>query len=96
MNYNHLLDSLDTSDDKNRITLISFLKEEVKKLQDQPDLAIEIAYSIAGLMATDFARKLPEDDPIDEILTIAGELEIKPDNYEALRNELVNKVNALQ
>ncbi len=98
MNHNTLFDEFYgqselTPSEKNRLVLE--LKKIAATLQAHPEQAPNIAYSIAGLMAADFARKLPPDDPIDEILTIAGELEINPDNADRLRMELVQKIKML-
>ncbi len=72
--------------------LNTFLKESLEKLINTPGTVGEVAYSIAGLMSTDYSRGLDESDPFYEITTIAGELEILPDNKEELRTELIDKI----
>lgn len=97
-NYDNLFRSLDTLNDTSQDSkeeLISFLRGEATKLRLHPERSIEIAYTITGLLATNFARALPENDPIDEILTIAGELEVNPENADELRDELIRKIGAL-
>jgi len=79
-----------------RDLLVEALKDLASNLARNPKKDAEIAYYIAGLLATDYARTLKPGDPIDEILTIAGELEINPDNAIELRSELVQKINSLQ
>lgn len=78
-----------------RQALVSVLKEFGEILADDSQRATDIAYSIAGLMATDYARQLPDDDPISEVLAIAGELEIMPENSNELLEELKEKIGKL-
>lgn len=99
MDYNELFSKLNTPSTpslENRRDLVKFLKDSVVTLRLHPESTARVAYSIAGLFATDFARNLPEGDPIDEILTIAGELEIDPEDAEHLRNELIEKIDTLR
>lgn len=84
------------SNKDSRANVVNFLRSKSTALQESADAAVNTAYDIAGLMATDFARQLSQDDPIDEVLTIAGELEIRPINSEALRQELIQKIDALE
>lgn len=80
---------------KLRLLLISVLKDFAYALERNPGSGTEIAYKIAGIMATEFARCLNENDTIDEILTIAGELEVNPQNADELREELIKKIDML-
>ncbi|MBM3210133.1 hypothetical protein FJZ39_02230 [Candidatus Saccharibacteria bacterium] len=75
--------------------LISVLQEFSTQLVKNPEKDTEIAYNIAGLMATDYARTLPQGSLLDEIFTIAGELEIDPEDRDALREELIQKIDLL-
>lgn len=84
-----------TDADTLRIKFTLYLKNQLERLNSDVAEAVEVAYNIAGLAATDFARLLDSADPIDEILTIAGELEVNPKNAEVLRNELVEKIRQL-
>ena len=78
-------------DDLNaRSTIVDFLKEEVKHLD--PDSF----YTIAGLLSTDFAQKLPNNDPLEEILTLAGELEVSSDQTAEKINLLTSLINKLE
>jgi hypothetical protein len=98
MDYKEIFSRLDTTlppTAKDRAMMSSFLKEQATAFRAHPDQTTRIAYAIAGMLATRFARNLPEDDPIDEILTIAGELEVNPDNASDLRKELLTKIDAL-
>ncbi len=78
-----------------RAQFILFLKNKLAPLNGDINDATGTAYEIAGLMSTDFAQSLNSSDPIDKILTIAGELEIHPSNAEELRAELIEKIQAL-
>lgn len=40
-------------------------------------------------------HKLGSDNPLDEILTIAGELESNPSDADELRKELIEKIESL-
>lgn len=80
---------------ESRQRLVQILRDKASELQSNPDDYAEIAYQIAGFLATNFAQQLSSDDPIDEILTIAGELETSPDNAVELRKELLQKINSL-
>lgn len=78
-----------------RDVLINSLRSFADEINQNPQKSIEISYAIAGLMATEYAQHLAPNDPIDEILTIAGELEINPPNADSLRHELVQKIREL-
>jgi hypothetical protein len=97
--YNKLFKSLDTEatpTETRKEELVLFLKNEATRIKAQPELAVEIAYGIAGFMSTEFAQNLAKNNPIEEILTIAGELEVAPENSAALRDELLNKIALLE
>lgn len=83
------------ADEQSRAEITSYLKALLPALSGDLERSTSAAYAIAGLMATEYARNLKNDDPIDEILTIAGELEIGPPNAQELRQELVSKIEAL-
>lgn len=91
-----LFDEIGRNEDDAREKLVRFLKSQLARLDNDTPDAVQAAYEIAGLMATDFARTLNTSDPVDEILTIAGELEINPDNAPELREELIEKISRLQ
>ena len=74
---------------------VSFLNDTLLALKSGKQPASKIAYEIAGMLATRFARSLSEDDPLLEIMIIAGELEIEPNNTKELTEELVQKIEAL-
>lgn len=78
-----------------RNLVVEYLARGLRYLKSSPDKAGEIAYQIAGLMGTDFARNLDKNDPIDEILIIAGELECAHGNVETLREEIIKKIEAI-
>lgn len=83
------------SNTEGREIVIRFLKDIGISLSKWEESPVECAYKIAGLMSTDFARQLTDDDPIDEILVIAGELETNPQNVAQLTQELIAKISLL-
>lgn len=54
-----------------------------------------VAYRIAGLLSTRYAGTLSSNDKINEILTLASELEIPDDNNPAKWLELCKLVDSL-
>lgn len=71
--------------------LISFFNDALLALKSgkQP------AYEIAGMLASKFTQSLEEDDPLLEVMIIAGELEVKPKNTEELTQELIAKIETV-
>lgn len=57
-----------------KAALKDLLKDLAKDLSLHPENCSKTAYKIAGLMATRYGHSLTPDNPIDEIVTIAGEL----------------------
>lgn len=80
---------------KARVEFTLYLKSALPQLNGEISEAVKTAYEITGLMNTDFAQSLDTSDPINEILTIAGELEVNPDNADDLRKELIVKIREL-
>ena len=78
-----------------REDLVSVLKKLSAAMIDQPDSTVETAYRIVGLASTDYVRQLSDGDVIDEIMTIAGELEVNPPNADELRDELIRAIEVL-
>lgn len=98
-NYDKQFQSLNkaTSLETARQEFIDFLKTEAENLRTRPEDTIQIAYHIAGMLATNSARLIEQtNDPIGEILTIAGELEVNPPEASTLRDELLTKIDVLQ
>ena len=94
--FNDFFQSIDRlSGEESRKNVVNFLKDQVISLRNEPERVSEVAYSIAGLMATDFARNLNKDDPLDTITAIAGELEINSSDSDELRKELIDAIEAL-
>jgi len=98
MNYDTFFKSLNSevSTGRNRRDTVNFLKQSAQTLIEKPISTPEIAYAITALLATDFIKSLDDNDPIHEVLTIAGELEINPDNADELRAELIDTILQLQ
>lgn len=90
-----IFDAINNDPHNARSRLIAYLKSQTSLLNTTDTKSIDCAYRIAGLAATDFARTLDPNDPIDEIFTIAGELEINPPDADELRKELLEKIQAL-
>ena len=83
MNIDQLHETLDNKhidSDLKREKLVVFLNEYIVSVENNPEKRKSLAYDIASILATDYARFLNVDDTIDNILTLAGELEI---DYEA-------------
>ncbi|HMI08990.1 MAG TPA: hypothetical protein VK497_01155 [Candidatus Saccharimonadales bacterium] len=91
--YDNLYENHDAAALRSELTL--YLKSLLSILADNPELTPQIAYTIAGMMATDYARSLQDDDPLAEIMTIAGELETSPNNASELTHELAQKIRVL-
>ena len=94
----HLLNEPDLTVNKKgeeRRSLIGVLKKLADDLRLNQGEYASIAYSIAGLLATDYARNLKPNDPISEVLFLAGELEIGPPNADELLRELVQRIENL-
>lgn len=96
MNYDQLFAQMNTEvSSEVRNDVVSFLRHCLVELKANQYSTTDIAYDMAGLMATDYIKSLATDDPIHHILTIAGELEIKPPNADTLRNELIATIEQL-
>jgi len=76
------LNVLDQNNDPEitRSYFVDFLSGLLPDLESDQLSSSQIAYSIAGMLSSDFAQKLSDDDPLMEIMTIAGELEVAPEN----------------
>lgn len=57
--------------------LVAFLKNQTKYPVNGADECKLIAYTIAGLLSTEYAHTLNISDALDQILTLAGELEVE-------------------
>lgn len=76
--------------------IISYLKDCAQKLIAHPDQRTSIAYEIAGLMSTRYARRLSDGSKIEEIMSLAGELEIDSNGEDTKGwNELVSLIRKL-
>ncbi len=80
---------------ESRQNVIAFLKAHIDALRSDSDKSSEIAYVIAGHMATKFAQGLEEDDALIIVMTIAGELEVNPSNSDELRHHLIQAIEKL-
>ena len=65
-----------------------FLRRQVDRWRQYPDEAEWLAYDIAGLLATSFARQqVVRGDPYYQVLEMAGDLEL-PEEVASLRRPL--------
>lgn len=82
MDIEKLYNSLDKESTLNtqRQELITYLKTVVNALPENEDIRRTIAYDVAGLLSTHFAKSLDSSDLLDQILTLAGELEVPNQN----------------
>lgn len=62
----------------NEELLKTYLEDEIGRRSLYPDLERDIAYDIAGIMASPAFQDVAPDNPYMEILLIAGELELPP------------------
>lgn len=81
--------------ERSRQLVLDYVKEQQKYFTVLNDDTYLAAYKLAGLMATDYIRSLPENDPVVPLLDIAGELEVKPKESQQLMVELHNGIEAL-
>ncbi|GAA1017083.1 hypothetical protein ACFQWA_03930 [Streptomyces thermogriseus] len=56
--------------------LREYLLEQLKVQEWHPEQGEQIAYEITGLLATDLAISLADEDPYKEILDMAAQLEL--------------------
>lgn len=78
-----------------RSTIIGHITSQAALFEPLTSHSFTVAYNLAGLMATDYVRSLPSNDPVVEALSLAGELEIKPANAEALAKLLTEEIARL-
>lgn len=76
--YNNI-ERISGSDDK-RLLITNYLTSCLPILEVSNNYLNKAIYNIASLMSTEYVRSLDEDDEINEILTIAGEMEVPTDN----------------
>ena len=95
MDIEKLYETLDdeVSTESRRTNLEIFLKTTIKTLSktDRRDFA----YSVAGLLSTNYAQSLSRDDLMDRILTTAGEIEVSNDIDDFVWNEFCAMINSL-
>jgi len=97
MNIENLYNKLNSKENSSekRHEIITFLKKIANNIPTAPAKRQDKAYEIAGLLSTDFARSLSAEDPIDNILTLAGELEVRDEQEAQKWEELLRLINSL-
>lgn len=83
--YNRLNDSSKDARE-NRDLLVAHLKVLAERIN--PNTIDTVVYEIAGLLSTSYARSLSENDPLEDILTLAGELEVPSEDKDEKINTL--------
>lgn len=78
-----------------RDELIVYLKTCVNNLPKDDKVRQSIAYNIASLLSTRFADTLKAGDAIDEILILAGELEVSNESDPAKWLQLCRLIERL-
>lgn len=80
-----------------REEIISYLKSKARNFGSDEERNREIAYEIAGMMSIESVRKLDARDPIVEVMSLAGELELpkelatsKDATWENLKNKIIS------
>lgn len=78
MNVHELYDQLNSDEPLSEWlgVLCQFLSEQVVRGSAAPDDQRELAYEMAGLLSARQILALPDDDPIKQILLLAGQLEL--------------------
>ena len=98
MNTEHIYNILNTrhGEAEQRNKFGHFLREQITRREADPAHERQVAYDIAGMLSTQFAESLPEDDPYMEIMVIAGELEMDQANQGgATWEELAKRIRTL-
>lgn len=83
MSIEYIYDQLNSDDLDNEqwSTLVRYLDARIRDLPQSDSGRTEIAYEIAGLLSTKYAMSLEDGDILEQVLSLAGELEIQsPDN----------------
>lgn len=71
-----VLDSEKAATSEKCALLVTYLHEKLERYLADPARGEWVAYEVAGLFSTAFARELEEGDVIEEILYTAGQLEL--------------------
>ena len=99
MNNKTIFKKLDSNipDSEAKDLLLAYIKKQLERQKNDPQASEAIAYKIAGLLSTRFARSLAENDSYLRILQIAGNLEL-PDRHRdgTSWENLTNLTNALE
>jgi len=97
MNIEKIYQFLDNKEpnNTNRDLLISYLKECSQSVPKDIENRKSLVYNIAGLLSTKYAMSLDENDPIDKILTLAGELETNDKDEDDGWVNLIKMINSL-
>lgn len=97
MNIEKIYNFLDSEFDPNtkRVELVSYLKHCIESLPNNDNERQSIAYNIAGLLSTNFAESIHNNDPVNEVLILSGELETSDENNAEKWEELSKLIDKL-
>lgn len=92
-----LLNNEHVSAAEKRSALIQHIRVYAALYENSEHRPEDIAYRLAGLMSTKYVMSLEEDDPLEAVLTMAGDLELpKPQQSdESSWHRLLEMVNGL-
>lgn len=78
MNKENIFDKLDSDapESERRRLLYDYLINQLSRQKEKPEDSEVIAYEIAGLLSTTLATAMDEDDPLLQVLYMAGQLEL--------------------
>ena len=88
------IEKITDSDDK-RLLVTNYLTSCLPILESDREYLNKVIYNIAGLMSTEYIQSLAESDEINEILTIAGEMENPTDNNQDNLDLLIALIKSL-
>ena len=97
MNIGEIQNNIETisDSDKKRLLVTNYLTSCLPILTDSKDYLDAVIYNIAGLASTEYIQSLAEDDEINDIITIAGEMEVPADNNQDNLDLLINLIKNL-
>lgn len=97
MNIEHIYAELDShkSEPIKEGILRDYLKQRLSSLPVSAPERRKVAYDIAGLLSTSYAKTLEDNSPYEQILTLAGELEVSESDNAQKWTDLLELAAAL-
>ena len=84
-----------TDSDNKRLLITNYLISCLPLLEVSNNYLNKVIYNIASLMSAEYIQSLDENDEINEILTIAGEMEVPTDNSQDNLDLLITLIKNL-